>query len=60
MGLSFEVSCFVYEEGIYRQLLDWMEALIADSNEVDRAALDRKGTLQKLGESAAHLLSPIL
>lgn len=60
MGLSFEVNCFLSDAGLGAQLANWLEGLIDESVEIDSVLLEQKGMLQKLGESAAHLLSPIL
>ncbi len=59
-GLSFEVSCFVESKDIHDQLHDWIDELERDSVEIVAETLDQKRILQKLGESAAHLLSPLL
>lgn len=59
-GLSFEVSCFIESEALNQKLSAWIRSLMAESQEADTILLDGKTTLQKLGESAAHLLSPLL
>ncbi len=58
--LSFEVSCFAAAPALNAQLAEWHEGLVRDSREVTSETLSREPTLQKLGESAAHLLSPLL
>jgi len=59
-GLSFEVSCFIANAELNRELSDWIGDIIAVSREADMKTLNRKRTPQKLVESAAHLLSPLL
>jgi cardiolipin synthase len=58
--LSFEVGCFLASRELNAQLSSWHESLVKDSAAVTRLALQEKPTLQKLAESAAHLLSPLL
>jgi cardiolipin synthase len=58
--LSFEVGCFLASRELNAQLASWLESLVKDSVAVTRAAIAEKPTLQKLAESAAHLLSPLL
>jgi cardiolipin synthase len=60
MGLSFETACFIHGAEPRRVLGEWLAELFLDADEVTEAELDRKGTAQKLAESAAHLLSPLL
>lgn len=60
LGLSFETACFCSSAPLNQELGHWIETLVADSSEVTLAELDEKGTAQKLLESAAHLLSPLL
>lgn len=60
MGLSFEVSCFLYDTSLHQTLETWFGRLEAGSVEVLDRHLNAKTLVQKLGESAAHLLSPIL
>lgn len=59
-GLSFEVSCFIANPELNRELRGWIHGILAASQEADLASIDAKGTPQKLAESAAHLLSPLL
>jgi cardiolipin synthase A/B len=59
-GLSFEVSCFVSSVELNRQLSAWITELVSVSREADLESLDEKGAPQKIVESAAHLLSPLL
>lgn len=59
-ALSFEVSCFYASPEHTEQLVLWMEELLQHSCEITMEQLEQKPTLQKLGESAAHLFSPIL
>jgi len=59
-ALSFEVSCFISSPTLNRELSAWIAEILAQSQEADLLSLDRKGTPQKVAESAAHLLSPLL
>jgi cardiolipin synthase len=59
-SLSFEVSCLIANEQLNRELSQWIADLVLVSREADLKALDRKGAPQKVLESAAHLLSPLL
>ncbi len=59
-GLSFEVSCFIDSAEMNRELSVWIADILLVSQEADLKSLDGKGTMQKLAESAAHLLSPLL
>ncbi len=58
--LSFEISCFVKDRAKNRQITGWFEDLLADSHEVTLAECEARSTGEKLLESAAHLLSPML
>lgn len=58
--LNFEISCFVADEKVTRELADWLEGLYAASHEVTAEELDREPLSRKLLESAAHLMSPLL
>lgn len=59
-GLSFEVSCFISSAAMNRELSAWIEEISKASQEADLKSLEQKSTAQKLAESAAHLLSPLL
>lgn len=60
MRLSFEVACFVRSETLNHDLAEWVGALFLDSDEISTETLNRKTLPQKLAESVAHLLSPVL
>lgn len=60
LGLSFETACFCASPELNQELGRWIDGLVADSSEVTLEELDGKRTAQKLLESAAHLLSPLL
>ena len=59
-GLSFEVSCFSASAELNRELSAWVDGILAPSIEADLTSLERKGTAQKVAESAAHLMNPLL
>lgn len=59
-GLSFEVSCFTASIELNQELSQWIDGILAGSVEADLKSLERKGTAQKVAESAAHLMSPLL
>lgn len=58
--LSFEVGCFLASVPLNAKLAAWHESLVKDSLEITLESISRKPTVQKLAESAAHLLSPML
>jgi cardiolipin synthase len=58
--LNFEVNCFIADKRIVSQLSDWMDSLMSESDEITSETLESTSTLRRLGESAAHLLSPLL
>jgi len=58
--LSFEIGCFVKDRAKNRQIAEWYETLLADSHEVTLEECEARSTSEKLLESAAHLLSPML
>jgi cardiolipin synthase len=58
--LNFEISCFVEDRAKNLQIAEWYEDLLADSHEVTLAETESRSTGEKLLESAAHLLSPML
>jgi cardiolipin synthase len=58
--LSFEIGCFVKDRAKNLQLVDWYESLLQSSHEVTLAECNSRSTGEKLLESAAHLLSPML
>lgn len=60
MRLNFELTCFLDDAKLVRQLEDWSEELIASSQAVTLLALDHKSQRERLMDSAAHLLSPLL
>lgn len=60
LRLNFEVSCFISNEKMARDLSSWIDALLQDSTEMTPEFLEEKGLPRKLLESAAHLLSPLL
>jgi cardiolipin synthase A/B len=60
LKLSFEVACFASDERASRLLHAWLSDLQKGAEEVTVEAMARKTTLQKLAESVAHLLSPVL
>lgn len=58
--LNFEVCCFIADRKIVSELSDWLDSLMQESEEITNESLDQASTLRRLGESAAHLLSPLL
>jgi len=58
--LNFEVSCFVCDGQLANELLQWLDEHWPLAREITPAYLADKGTLRRLIESAAHLLSPLL
>lgn len=58
--LNFEVSCFVADERVTTQLVDWLDRMFAASHELTVEECDEKPVWRKLVESAAHLASPLL
>ncbi len=58
--LSFEVGCFLASAELNEKLASWHASLVQDSVAVTTRSLERKPLVQKLGESAAHLFSPLL
>lgn len=60
MRLNFEVCAFVDDPAVTRQLATWMLGLAEPSEEMSQERLARVAYLQSLGESVAHLLSPLL
>ncbi len=58
--LNFEVSCFVRSEPVNRAISAVFERDLLESEEIDASELSRRGVLDVLTESAAHLLSPLL
>jgi cardiolipin synthase len=59
-GLSFEVSCFTASTELNLELSRWIDGILEASVEADSKSLEKKGTAQKVAESAAHLMSPLL
>jgi cardiolipin synthase len=58
--LSFEVICLFLCQDLNASLAHWHEQLVAGSRRVTLAEVERLSTTQKLLESAANLLSPLL
>lgn len=58
--LNFEVGCFIKDRARNEQVATWLSALFADAHEVTLAECEARSTGEKLLESAAHLLSPML
>jgi cardiolipin synthase A/B len=58
--LNFEIGCLLHDEATTAALSAWFEELTESSTEVTLAAIEKGSTAQKLLESAAHLLSPLL
>ncbi len=58
--LNFEVCCFVSDPRLANELLGWMNEHWPLAREITPAYLADKGTLRRLIESAAHLMSPLL
>jgi cardiolipin synthase len=58
--LSFEVVCLLLSTELNQALAQWHAGLVRQSRRVTRAELRRQSTGQKLLESAANLLSPLL
>lgn len=60
LRLNFEVSCFLSDEKMAKDLSTWLAHLLKESTEMTPEFLEKKGIPRKLLESAAHLLSPLL
>lgn len=60
MSLNFEHTCFFDDLELVAELENWTTGLKELSREVSREALERKSLRERLVESAAHLLSPML
>ncbi len=60
MHLSFEILCLVDDPRTAEELAVWMEELREQSKEVTLEILDGCSRRERLLESAAHLLSPLL
>jgi cardiolipin synthase len=60
LGLSYEVTTFVDGRDAPLALESYFRELLESSGEMTMAALEKQSTLEKLKESAAHLLSPLL
>jgi cardiolipin synthase len=58
--LNFEIGCLFHDRSINVRLAAWYEELLEHATEVTLEASENRGTPQKLIESAAHLLSPLL
>jgi cardiolipin synthase len=58
--LNFEVSCVFKDEPTSEGISRWYETLIAQSHRVTVEDCLNRSTPEKLLESAAHLLSPLL
>ena len=58
--LSFEVGCVFKSQPLAKRLSDWYGSLLEGSHAVTLAECESRSTGQKLLESAAHLLSPML
>jgi cardiolipin synthase len=58
--LNFEIGCLFHGAGVTEELSAWFGPLWEDANEVTLEAAENRGTANKLLESAAHLLSPLL
>ena len=58
--LSFEVICLFLSDALNQSLATWHEGLVSNSREVSLASVRNQSTGQKLLESAANLLSPLL
>ena len=60
MKLSFEVSCFVLDDAIARDLSEWIAELRAEAEEITMEKIAQKSHFTQLGESLASLFSPLL
>jgi cardiolipin synthase len=58
--LNFEVICCVADTRTCVQLSNWLDELIDNSDEITVQSLDNTSTMRRLGESIAHLWSPLL
>jgi cardiolipin synthase len=58
--LSFEVVCLLLSTELNQALAQWHAGLVHESRRITPAQLRRQSTGQKLLESAANLLSPLL
>jgi cardiolipin synthase len=58
--LNFEVCCFVRDRQLAGELLEWLNAHWPLAREITPDYLAREGTVRRLVESAAHLMSPLL
>jgi cardiolipin synthase A/B len=58
--LNFEIGCFIKSRAKNQQVTEWLEDLFSHSHEVTLEECESRSTSEKLLESAAHLLSPML
>jgi cardiolipin synthase A/B len=58
--LNFEIGCLLHDQETTGVLSAWFQELVESSHEVTLPELEKGSTVQKLLESAAHLLSPLL
>jgi cardiolipin synthase len=58
--LSFEIGCVFKDGGTCARIANWYEGLLSASHRVTPEECERRSTPEKLLESAAHLLSPML
>ncbi len=58
--LNFEVNCYAKSPALAAALADLFERHSADSREVSLAETEQVSVFMRLGEAAAHLLSPLL
>ncbi|MBM4362155.1 MAG: cardiolipin synthase [Deltaproteobacteria bacterium] len=58
--LSFEIGCLVHDADTAAELSRWYSGLLADSHEVTLEESTHRPASERLLQSAAHLLSPLL
>lgn len=58
--LNFEISCFIWNRELNARLARGFLRDLGDSREVTLRQVETEGYLQKLGEAAMNLLSPLL
>ena len=59
-NLNAEINAVVFDDGIGGALADAFEADLADSVEIQRDAWHDRGTLARLTDRAAAILTPLL
>ena len=58
--INFETSIVVYDNAFATQLRRLQQSYLADSDRLDEATWDKRGTLARFAENLANLMSPLL